>query len=184
METPSKPNVLFLEDDADTRSLVQFSLEQAGINVFAVETVFQAWEVADANAIDLYLLDGLIPHGDSLELCRDLRSFAPTKPIVFYSGLAYEADIQKGIDAGATAYLVKPYSGDLAEEVLRYIHKEPHVEHTEPLFLDKQNVLETFKKQPEPSIEESVTIAEFLSTYASAARSRRSRTPRATLGIF
>lgn len=151
METPSKPSVLFLEDDADTRDLVTYTLEQSGINVLPAETIAEAWALADTHTIDLYLLDGLIPHGDSLELCRDLRSFAPTKPIVFYSGLAYKADIQKGIDAGATAYLVKPYSGDLAEEILQLIRKEP-------LFLNKTNVMETFD-------EESVRIKELPASF-------------------
>jgi DNA-binding response OmpR family regulator len=147
METPSKPNVLFLEDDADTRELVTYTLEQSGINVLPAETIAEAWALADTQAIDLYLLDGLIPHGDSLELCRDLRTFAPTKPIVFYSGLAYKADIQKGIDAGATAYLVKPYSGDLAEEILQFIQKVP-------VLLNKANAPDTYE-------EESVRISEF-----------------------
>lgn len=124
METPPKPNILFLEDDADTRELVKFTLEQGGINVISAETVTDAWHAALSHEVDLYLLDGLIPNGDSLKLCADLRAIEPTKPIVFYSGLAYKTDIQKGIDAGATAYLVKPFSGDLAEEILRYIRKE------------------------------------------------------------
>lgn len=158
MKTPSKPNVLFLEDDADTRELVKFSLEQAGINVISAETVAKAWELAAVQNVDLYLLDGLIPHGDSIKLCRDLRKYAPDAPIVFYSGLAYKTDIQKGIDAGATAYLVKPYSGDLAEDILRYIHKSTEVKSIAPLFIDKQKVLETFA-------EDSAQISEFPASF-------------------
>lgn len=161
METPSKPNVLFLEDDADTRELVKFSLEQAGINVIPAETVAEAWQAALAQEIDLYLLDGLIPNGDSLQLCHDLRAVEPEKPILFYSGLAYKTDIQNGIDAGATAYLVKPYSGDLAEDVLRYINKPTEVKSILPLFLDKENVLETFENQDETTTGDSVRIVEF-----------------------
>ena len=144
MQNPQKPSVLFLEDDADTRELVRFSLEQAGINVISAQTVALAWQAAMENEIDLFLLDGLIPHGDSLMLCSDLRSLEPEKPIVFYSGLAYKADILKGLEAGATAYLTKPYYGDLAEEILRYIHTATQPKSTEPLFLNKETVLETF----------------------------------------
>lgn len=124
MKKPLQPNVLFLEDDADTRELVKFSLERSGINVISAETVGEAWIAAVAYEIDLFLLDGLIPHGDSLKLCRDLRTFAPAKPIVFYSGLAYEADIKKGMEAGADGYIVKPFHGDLAREVLAFISHE------------------------------------------------------------
>jgi DNA-binding response OmpR family regulator len=191
MQTPPKPNVLFLEDDADTRELVKFSLEQAGINVISAETVADAWQAALSRDVDLYLLDGLIPHGDSLKLCRDLRTIEPDKPIVFYSGLAYKADIQKGLDAGATGYLVKPYSGDLAEEILRYISKATHFKSTAPLFINKGNVLEEFENQDEATTGDSVRIMEFGgaldrdSTQAGiAARQRQFRTTRTSSGII
>lgn len=161
MFMPPKPNVLFLEDDADTRELVKYTLEQAGISVISVETVALAWQAALAHEVDLFLLDGLIPHGDSLRLCQDLRSLEPDKPIVFYSGLAYTADIQNGIDAGATAYLVKPYSGDLAEEILRYIEGGKSCKTVEPLFMDKQHAPETPQTRAAASIEGSVRISEF-----------------------
>ncbi len=161
METPTKPNVLFLEDDADTRELVKFSLEQAGINVISAQSVAEAWQAALAHEVDLFLLDGLIPNGDSIKLCVDLRMIEPDKPIVFYSGLAYKTDIQKGIDAGATAYLTKPYSGDLGEDILRYIQGGKSRKSIEPLFMDKESVLEEFGKKRESGREGSVRISEF-----------------------
>lgn len=151
METPQKPTVLFLEDDADTRELVKFTLEAAGMKVISAETVSEAWNIALEiwrkpvfQEIDLFLLDGLVPHGDSLKLCADLRRIEPDKPIVFYSGLAYKADIMKGLEAGATAYLTKPYSGDLAEEILRYIYTATHIGSIAPLFVKKENAAENF----------------------------------------
>ncbi len=161
MLTPLKPTVLFLEDDADSRDLVRFTLEQAGMNVISVETVAEAWKMADQQIIDLFLLDGLIPNGDSLELCRDLRNFAPTKPIVFYSGLAYKADIERGLAAGATAYLVKPFFGDLAEEILYYVHGGKTRKLSEPLFVDKQYAMEMFDGGSESERNENAQIAEF-----------------------
>jgi DNA-binding response OmpR family regulator len=168
METPPKPTVLFLEDDADTRALVKFSLEQAGINVISAETVDEAWLTAmeawttpTLHDIDLFLLDGLIPHGDSLKLCADLRKIEPETPIVFYSGLAYKEDILKGLEAGATGYLVKPFSGDLAEEILRYIHGGKSRESVEPLFMDKEYMPEIAGKVRESGREGSAQISEF-----------------------
>lgn len=161
MQTPTQQSVLFLEDDADTRELVKYTLEQAGMDVISVATIADAWQIALTREIDLYLLDGLIPDGDSLQLCRDLRAIEPDKPIVFYSGLAYKADIQKGIDAGATAYLVKPYYGDLAEEILRYISTATQVKSIAPLFIDRERILETFENQDETTTGDSVQISEF-----------------------
>jgi DNA-binding response OmpR family regulator len=58
-----------------------------------------------------------------LELCRRLRAFAPLAPILFYSGNAYEADRQKGLAAGASDYLTKPYMADLAATIRQNIEQ-------------------------------------------------------------
>lgn len=122
MDMPTQLKVLFLEDDADTRDLVAFTLRRSGIDVVLAKTATEAWTLANNETFDLYLLDGLIPDGDSIELCRNLREASPSKPIVFYSGLAFKADIQRGLDAGANRYLVKPFDGNLAETILQTIN--------------------------------------------------------------
>lgn len=123
MSDPQKIRVLYLEDDEDSRELVSFMLGLSGINVETAVTVKEAERAAMTRNFDLYLLDGLLPCGDSLELCRTLRQSDPIKPIVFYTALGFQADVQKGLAAGATAYLVKPYSGDLSETVLKIIDR-------------------------------------------------------------
>jgi DNA-binding response OmpR family regulator len=124
MERPTKAKVLFLDDDADTRELVAFTLNQADIEVVLPNTASEVLKLASSEDFDLFLLDGLIPDGDGFDLCRKLRKLFPSKPIVFYSGLAFKADIQKGIEAGADRYLIKPYYGDLAETILQTIAGE------------------------------------------------------------
>jgi DNA-binding response OmpR family regulator len=64
------------------------------------------------------MLDSRFPDGDGLDLCRGLREYAPNTPIVFYSGDARETDKQKGLSAGASAYLVKPDFDNLASSIL------------------------------------------------------------------
>lgn len=198
MKGPTKANVLFVDDDADTRELVTFTLNQAGINVIPAETVAEAREAALAEDIDLYLLDGLIPNGDSLKLCSDLRMIEPNKPIVFYSGLAFKEAILRGLAAGATGYLVKPYSGDLAEEILRFIHTEFSSNAVQPLFLNREAVMEAFEREAESVNGESVKIVDvpdgFIPMNWTRAfevpqtlipvRSRNARTMRSARGIF
>lgn len=122
----SKANlkVLFLDDDADTRELVKYTLKQAEIDVSLAATVPDAWHITLSEEISLFLLDGLIPNGDAFKLCRDVRMIEPVKPILFYSGLAAKTDIERGIQAGADGYLTKPFRGNLALELLRYIDKK------------------------------------------------------------
>lgn len=198
MQVPTKTNVLYLEDDADSRELVAYTLQRAGIDVISAETVAEARELALTRDIDLYLLDGLIPNGDSLKLCRDLRSLHPLKPIVFYSGLAFKEDILRGLAAGATAYLAKPFSGDLGEEILRFIHNDFSSKSIQPLFLDRETVMQAFESEAESDDEESVKIIDVPESFRATnwiesieipnelipVKSRSTRTMRDARGIF
>ncbi len=121
MPRPEKIRVLYLEDDEDSRNMVSFLLDMSGIEVIAAITTEQAWQLATTRYFDLYLLDGLLPSGDSLSLCRDLREHAPMTPILFYSALGFPTDVENGIAAGANDYLIKPYSGDLPEVIFQAI---------------------------------------------------------------
>lgn len=78
------------------------------IEAKAVESAAQALSLAQKERFDLLLLDARLPDVDGFELCRRLRDRDPHTPILFFSGAAYESDKQKGIEAGANAYFVKP----------------------------------------------------------------------------
>lgn len=107
--------ILYLEDDPDTVDLVRFTLESAGMDVTVADSGDEALAIARDGEFDLFLLDGLLPSGYSFDLCPELRAAAPGVPIVFYTGLGYPAEVQQGADAGADAYLIKPFTGDLSE---------------------------------------------------------------------
>lgn len=121
MTQSGKVRVLYLEDDEDSLEMVTFMLGLAGMEVVGAAEAEEAASLAKNETFDLYLLDGLIPCGNSIELCQMLRQNSPTTPIVFYSALGFPTDVRKGLDAGANAYLVKPYAGDLAETLTKII---------------------------------------------------------------
>ena len=123
MTDQTQIRVLYLEDDDDSREMVSFILSHAGMEVIEAITTEEAWRLAQIELFDLYLLDGLLPFGDSLKLCRDLREYAPSTPILFYSALGFPTDIKSGLAAGANGYLVKPYNGDLPETILQTIRE-------------------------------------------------------------
>ena len=54
------------------------------------------------------ILNNLFDNGNSLEVCREIRSFNPPTPIIFYSGETRDAEIKKALAAGADEYLTKP----------------------------------------------------------------------------
>jgi len=108
-------------DDDDTCELLSTILKFSDIEVVSAYTVADTWRLAQTEPFDLYLLETRLPDGDGFELCRRLHEFAPRTPIVFYSAEAYETDRQKGLAAGAAAYLTKPYFDDLALTILEII---------------------------------------------------------------
>ena len=113
------PTVLCVEDDEDSREILSLLLKHWRIETKAVGTATQALSMIQAERFDLYLLDTQLPDLDGFELCRRMRSLDPKTPILFFSGAAYESDKQKGMEAGASAYVAKP---DI-EGVMGYIKR-------------------------------------------------------------
>lgn len=124
MERKTNLRVLYVEDDQDTLDMVEATLGFANIEVSPATSINSAWSRATTESFDLILLDGKVKDGATLGLCWKLHEFAPETPILFYSGLAHQIDIQNGLAAGAKDYLVKPYFGDLAGTVTRAVRGE------------------------------------------------------------
>lgn len=123
MKISNRHRVLYAEDDKDNRALVRTMCELSGIEVVTTETIAEAWQLAQAEHFDLYLLESWFSDGDGLELCRRLREHAPRTPILIYSAYAYETDKKNGLAAGADDYLTKPYLADLTATIRQNIEQ-------------------------------------------------------------
>lgn len=113
--------VLYAEDNEDASEMMTVLLGLSEIETTPAKTIAEAWRLAQAKQFDLYLLDSRFPDGDGLDLCRRLHEYAPHTPILFYSGDARETDKQKGLAAGADAYLVKPNCDEIASTIFRFV---------------------------------------------------------------
>lgn len=159
MKTLKNIRVLYAEDHEDTCFMVSTVLQLANIDVTIARTIAEGSRLGLAEQFDLYLLDSRFIDGSGLDLCRTLHEYAPNTPILFYSGDAYAADIQKGFEAGATDYLIKPYLEDLAVTVFEAVEqgKTSLVRNNEiflsgPQKLDKTPVqIESFVWTPQTS---------------------------------
>lgn len=140
MKFTNRQRVLYAEDNEDACFMVTTMLQMADIEVTTAKTIAEAWRLGQSEYFDLYLLDSRFPDGSGLDLCRQLREYAPLTPILFYSGDAYQADKQNGLAAGATAYLTKPYLGDLAITIQQTIenNKKPLAKNRGNSFIEKQ----------------------------------------------
>jgi DNA-binding response OmpR family regulator len=96
-------------------------LKHALIEAKAVGTAAQAMSSIQTERFDLYLLDSRLPDLDGFDLCRRIRHFDPETPILFFSGAACDADKERGIEAGANAYVIKPDLDGLLGSIKQFV---------------------------------------------------------------
>ena len=99
--TSPKGRILCTEDDPDTREMIIYALEQHGFDVICTESSAMALDLAKKDGFDLYLIDNWLPDLSGAELTKELREFDTRTPILFYSGVAYNADKEHARLAGA-----------------------------------------------------------------------------------
>jgi CheY-like chemotaxis protein len=116
-----KKRILCVDDHEDTREMMRFLLEAFGYQPVIAASVSDALESARSGGLALCILDHWLSRSNGIELRQQIRGFDSKTPIVFYSSAAYEADIQKGLAAGAQAYLVKPDFDGLKQTIDRLI---------------------------------------------------------------
>ena len=106
--------ILVAEDDHDIGELIRLILEFGGSEVVAVRNGVDALKIATRGRFDAVLLDVRMPGLSGLEVCRRLRAQKDTQdtPIIFISARGQESEIHAGINAGANAYVVKPFDPD------------------------------------------------------------------------
>jgi two-component system, OmpR family, response regulator len=117
MPLNTRPRVLCVDDDQDSRVMLVTLLGLASIEAEAVGTAAQALSLMHLEHFDLYMLDAWLPEIGGFELCRRMRAFDSRTPILFFSGAAYAADKNKAFEAGADAYVPKPDIYELVERI-------------------------------------------------------------------
>ncbi|HEX5724116.1 MAG TPA: response regulator [Longimicrobiaceae bacterium] len=103
--------ILFADDDADFRRMVQEVLETAGHRVRSAESGAGALAEARRRAPDLVLLDYRMGTPDGFEVCRQIKTDPRMAhvPVLILTGEGRIEDRLGGFDAGADDYLAKPF---------------------------------------------------------------------------
>ncbi|MCL1068639.1 response regulator transcription factor [Shewanella olleyana] len=105
-----KPHILLVEDEQDLAKLIMLNLTALNYEVFHATTLSQAMQIIDTKTLDLILMDRMLPDGDGIMLCQQLREAEKSLPVMMLTAKDSEADIVLGLEAGADDYLVKPFS--------------------------------------------------------------------------
>lgn len=101
--------ILVVEDDKLTAEALVATLADQNYVVEVVASGEAAWELTEAFAYDLVLLDVTLPQQDGISLCQQLRSHGHQMPILLLTARNSSHDKAIGLDAGADDYVVKPF---------------------------------------------------------------------------
>lgn len=106
--------ILIAEDERDIRDLITFTLTFAGYEVRAASNGEEALNMAREETPDLILMDVRMPRMTGYEACTEMKKEERLKsvPVIFLSAKGQDSEIQTGLQAGATEYLLKPFAPD------------------------------------------------------------------------
>lgn len=111
--------ILILDDEPITVDMLSVFFRMMGHEAIGITSVQEFWPIVESEAIDLFLLDLMLPDGNGLQICRLLRGQAQwrTTPILIVS--AQPPPIQPEVEAaGANYYLSKPLRLETLKEAL------------------------------------------------------------------
>ncbi|MDD5504654.1 MAG: response regulator transcription factor [Candidatus Omnitrophica bacterium] len=106
------PNIMIVEDDKNILKLLRYNLEKAGFTCFTTITGEGAFDILDAQSIDLIVLDIMLPTIDGFEVCKRIKkddSYSHI-PVIMLTAKGEEVDKIVGFELGADDYVVKPFS--------------------------------------------------------------------------
>ena len=115
-----RPLILCADDDEDILALVSLRLERAGYEVTCVGDGDAAVAVAHERLPDAVVLDLMLPRRNGIEVLAELRADPGLNEmkVLLLSARVNDGDVARGFDAGADAFLAKPFrTNDLVERI-------------------------------------------------------------------
>lgn len=110
-------SILVVDDNANTRRLMEIVLRQNGFEPLLASDAAQALDQMEHSHVDLVVLDIMMPGMDGYEFLQTIRECQISMPVLMISAKDAPDDKHKGFLAGADDYMVKPV--DEVEMVLR-----------------------------------------------------------------
>jgi signal transduction histidine kinase len=107
------PRILIVDDEPSARQTMEMLLLKEGYEMVLAEDGPEALMELDEEAVDVILLDVMMPGMDGFELCRRLKANPRWRPIpvILVTALDSKQDLALGLDAGADDFVHKPVNG-------------------------------------------------------------------------
>jgi DNA-binding response OmpR family regulator len=109
MASSGEPHILLVDDERSIRDPLAQYLARSGVRVTKAKDVAEARQALAAYAVDLILLDIMMPGEDGLALCAQVRATSGI-PVILLTARAEETDRIVGLEIGADDYVTKPFS--------------------------------------------------------------------------
>lgn len=104
--------ILLIEDDLETATYLAKGLEEAGFTVDLASDGREGLFMATEGALDLIVLDRMLPGLDGLSILKAVRAAGLGVPVLMLTAMSAVDERVRGLRAGADDYLVKPFSFD------------------------------------------------------------------------
>jgi len=109
MKAAEIKTLLVVDDEADLREILVFSLERYGYKVLTACNGREAFQIVQTNRIDLIISDIQMPGGNGVELLDNVRNYHHELPVLlFLTGFA-DITLEQAYDKGAEALFAKPF---------------------------------------------------------------------------
>jgi two-component system KDP operon response regulator KdpE len=106
-----EPRVLVVDDEPQIVRGLRVILTNAGYRVDEATTKREALDAVSVRPPDAIVLDLVLPDGDGIEVCTDIRRWSQV-PIVVLSAVGDERQKVRALDAGADDYVTKPFGSE------------------------------------------------------------------------
>jgi two-component system chemotaxis response regulator CheY len=126
--------VLVVDDYEDARKLTSCILRQFSLGpvifVIEAENGVEALELLEKEEVNLVLADWIMPEMDGFEMLKAIRQREKTKdiPVIMLTAVSNGDDVVKAMSAGATDYIVKPFTVQSLEQKIKTLLTAPRSE--------------------------------------------------------
>lgn len=105
-------NVLIVDDNPNILQLMKIRLHNAGYNVYTAENGLDALDIFYNIAIDMLIVDIMMPKMNGYELVKEIKSDKPNVPVIMVTAKGTIEDKSQGFFIGVDDYMVKPTDFD------------------------------------------------------------------------
>lgn len=115
--------ILVVDDEPELTRMLQVLFEHFGFEVQRAHGTAQGMAALATQAPDLVVLDFMMPHLNGIELCRYIRRDPRTSqlPIIIYSAVSNEDNIQAALAAGATRFVPKTIANEQLVQIVNEV---------------------------------------------------------------